>query len=133
MRGGVVAALNRGEREAQGTRADGGRDRGRGEGEGDGDRDGGCSGCAESDGLTIAAWSQCADRHNGCDHTGASARGWTEGQPCCTLTGCPVQCIVTGIIDGQDLGRRAASPLLSRKRQTGGTCSNGWPACDQTV
>ena len=119
LRGGVVAPLDRGEREARGTRADGwwyrcGRD-----GEGDGDRDGGCSGCAENNGLTIAAWGQCAGHYIGCDHTGACARGWTESQPCRATTGSPVQCTVTDIVDGQGLGRRAGSSLLSRKGQIG--------------
>ena len=101
--------------EARGTRADGRRHRCRRDGEGDGDGNGGCPGCAESNGLTIAAWGQGAGHHIGCDHTGARAGGWTEGQPCCTIAGSPVQCTVTGIVDGQDLGRRAGPSLLSRK------------------
>ena len=76
---------------------------------------GGAPECAESNGLTIAAWGQGAGHHIGCDHTGAGAGGWTEGQPRCTIAGSPVQGALTGIVDSQDLGRRAGLSLLSRK------------------
>ena len=52
----IGAALGGRKGESRRTRTDGGRDGCGGDGEGDGDRHGGCSGCAESNGLTIAAW-----------------------------------------------------------------------------
>ena len=111
----IAVPLLRGKGQAGRGHADGRRYRCGRDGEGDGDRDRGRSGCAESNGLTIAAWGQGAGYHIGCDRTGAGAGGWTEGQPRCAIAGRPVQDAVTGIVDSQDLGRRAGLSLLSRK------------------
>ena len=115
MRGGVATPLNGGEREARGTDADGRWHGCHRDGEGDRDGDRGCPECAESNGLTIAAWGQGTSHYIGCDHTGADAGGWTDGQPRCTIAGSPVQGTLTGIVDSQDLGRRAGRSLLSCK------------------
>ena len=73
LRGGVTASLNRGEREARGTGADGRRDRCRRDGEGDGDGDRGCAVGPHCDPAIIGS----GGKRTGCDTDGYRASSHT--------------------------------------------------------
>ena len=133
LHGGVTALLDRGEREARGTGADGRWHGCSRDGEGDGNRDRGDPGAAaEDDGAGMGAGGQGARRRLEAHRAIAGAGAGAESQPARILACGPMQGAAAGVVDAERLHGGVTALLDRGEREARGTGADGrWHGCSR--